>query len=76
MGECQDLCLVDFLGKGAPQRKNVDQPWTMSVRGLTPPPLFSRVMETVKHFFKIGYTGPIISIYGAILAIYGAILAI
>ena len=24
----------------------------------------------------IGYTGPIISIYGAILAIYGAILAI
>ena len=41
-----------------------------------PPPLFSRVMDTVKHFFKIGYTGPIISIYGAILAIYGAILAI
>ena len=40
------------------------------------PPLFSRVMDTVKHFFKIGYTGPIISIYGAILAIYGAILAI
>ena len=34
------------------------------------------VMDTVKHFFKIGYTGPIISIYGAILAIYGAILAI
>ena len=41
-----------------------------------PPPLFSRVMDTVKHFFKIGYNGPIIPIYGAILAIHGAILAI
>ena len=39
-------------------------------------PLFSRVMDTVIHFFKIGYNGPIIPIYGAILAIHGAILAI
>ena len=38
--------------------------------------LFSRVMDTVKHFLKIGYNGPIIPIYGAILAIHGAILAI
>ena len=34
------------------------------------------VMDTVIHFFKIGYNGPIIPIYGAILAIHGAILAI
>ena len=33
------------------------------------------VMDTVIHFFKIGYNGPIIPIYGAILAIHGAILA-
>ena len=65
-----------YGGKGSPQKKNVDQVWTMSVRRLTPPPLFSRVMDTVKHFFKIGYNGPIIPIYGAILAIHGAILAI
>ena len=47
--------------------------------GLTPPPLFTvmvpYVMDTVIHFFKIGYNGPIIPIYGAILAIHGAILA-
>ena len=64
------------FSKGSLRGKNVDQVWTMSVRGLTPPPLFSRVMDTVKHFFKIGYNGPIIPIYGAILAIHGAILAI
>ena len=66
-----------FWPKGSLLGKNVDQVWTMSVRGLTPPPpLFSRVMDTVKHFFKIGYNGPIMPIYGAILAIHGAILAI
>ena len=37
--------------------------------GVDPPPLFARVMDTAIHFFKIGYNGPIIPIYGAILAI-------
>ena len=48
--------------------------------GADPPPYFTvmvpYVMDTVIHFFKIGYNGPIIPIYGAILAIHGAILAI
>ena len=29
----------DYSTKGNPQKKNVVQVWTMSVRGLTPPPL-------------------------------------
>ena len=54
--------------------KDLNLSWVMGLSA--PPPLFSRVMDTVKHFFKIGYNGPIIPIYGAILAIHGAILAI
>ena len=51
-GQMVPLALVDKkLGKGSLRGKNVDQVWTMSVRGLAPPPLFSRVMDTVKHFF-------------------------
>ena len=59
---------------GLKHKKSVSNLWIG--RDPPPPPLFSRVMDTVKHFFKIGYNGPIIPIYGAILAIHGAILAI
>ena len=84
------VCLVDFLGKGSPPKKNVDQVWTMSVRGLTPPPLIFKSYGHGETLFKnwlywpyntyiwcyIGYTWCYIGYIGPIMARYWLFMAI